>query len=45
MLNNHLYVNGAINALKDILNIELHTRAMAKVIEDQQLKCEEFFNG
>jgi hypothetical protein len=43
MLNNHLYLNTAINDLKDILNIELHARAMAKMTADAELRCEDFF--
>lgn len=45
MLNNHLFINGAINALKDILNIEIHTRAMMQMISIDQLACENFFDG
>lgn len=45
MLNNHLFINGAINGLKDVLNIELHTRAMMQMITSGQLACEDFFSG
>jgi hypothetical protein len=34
MVNNHLFVNGAVNGLKDVLNIELHTRAMMQLVKN-----------
>jgi hypothetical protein len=45
MLNNHIFINGAINGLKDVLNIEIHTRAMMQLIASGQLACEGFFSG
>ncbi len=45
MVNNHLFINGAVNSLKDVLNIELHTRAMMQLLANGEIACEDFFTG
>lgn len=41
MLNNYLYTNTLINDLKEIINIEIHARALLTLFKDA--KCADFF--
>lgn len=45
MINNHLYINTAVNDLKYILNVELHSRAFLQLTTKDNLKCEDFFTN
>jgi hypothetical protein len=39
MLNNHLYVNSAVNNLKDVIFIGLHANGLEQMIKNAGIKC------